>query len=79
MELEWKRRAPLQLLYRGLEVPLILPRAEGSMSTGKTSRQMLALMISDESAFHLTLNVRDLFCKQTSSSTKQLKKCSFGM
>lgn len=76
MELEWKGRAHLQVLYRGLEISLILPRAEESMSTGNTWCQMLATMISDEPTLHPTLNVGDLFCKQTSISTKQLKKCS---
>lgn len=79
MELKWKQRAHLQLLYRGLEVFLILPRAEESMSAGKAWRQMLALVISDESTFHPTLTVGDFFRQQTSSSTKQLKKCSFRM
>lgn len=79
MELEWKERVHLQLLYRGLEVSLVLPRAEESINTGKTWPEILAQMISDESTFHPTLNVGDLFCKQTSGSTKQLKKCSFRM
>lgn len=61
VELEWKGRAHFQLLFRGL----ILPRAEESMRSGKIWSQMLAPMISDESTFHLALNMGDLFYKQT--------------
>lgn len=64
MELEWKGRAHFQPFYKGLEVSPILPRAEESISTGKTWLQILASTTSDELAFHPTLNGGDLFCKQ---------------